>query len=409
MLQDRIRLDYADHPVQISLNLETREIFSVNMREHAEKLFNCYEQDILFLPKNMTRNVMDYLQTRYSRHASKEALDQIRNLEPVVFAPVKSQLDKFDFSISSGELLTFFQQTLDKEFEDLHAGKRDETLDRIVSGNNAERDLTRLLTQFSIEFLTEGCPMGLYGYGVFGELQSYLFKVYQDEMGNGTPTDKHSHLFEATMRDLGLSEIPHDHREYYLTSNYLISDYTFSICHDKRHFFRYLGAFFRNEACFINWQKLLGEAVREVFGGKVDCRYFDVHTEVDQVHGRWVLDNLVSLALKTYGDEVAGEMLRGYMELQIYQDLFDVEFEHSLNTKLETMDGASDQEELLIRQFVSGQSERLFDEREIVVQLPEQVKSGEIRLYDPLEKIVLTEPGSAIRIPKYTNAMILAE
>jgi hypothetical protein len=388
----------------LNLNLLTDEILGVRMNKSVQRLINCYEQDILFLNKEIDGDIQSYLDQRYSRDQSKKALDELRTLEAIVFAPINTYLDKIDFSITADQLLEYFNGELNKEFARLKQGEFDPTLDYIRRSPNAQSLMRSLLTQFSIEFLIEGAPMGLYATGAFGILQSHLLRVYQDEMGNGVPEDKHSHLYEKTMTDLGLSDIPDAYQDHYLTSNMLVSAYTYQICHDKSKFLRYLGAFFRNEACFIVWQKQLGETVREVYNGQVDCNYFDVHTAVDQAHGRWVLKNLISHALKSFGDAAAPHILRGFFELMIYQDIFGLELDHQLliGTTLTDSIKTSTDNGLSNNQIAATQTEHFFSKQELLLDLK---GDAELFLTDPLKPTTAPQ-GNLIRIPPFTAAHV---
>lgn len=330
-LNKTICLDYQlPNGASLDLKLNTDVLLGSQMNKSVRRLLNCYEQDLLFINKDITKNITSYLQTKYNRDKSKMALDELRTIEPIVFSAVNTYLNKTDFSITANELMAYFNSILDAEFEQLAKGNLDSSLQYILASPQAKSLMRSLLTQFSIEFLIEGAPMGLYATGAYGVLQSHLLRVYQDEMGNGIPEDKHSYLYEKTMSDLGLSDIPNAYDNFYLTSNMLVSAYTYQLCHDKSKFLRYLGAFFRNEACFILWQKDLGESVRNIFNGEIDCRYFDVHTAVDQSHGRWVLNHLIRAALTQFGDDAAPEILRGFFELMIYQDIYGLELDHHL-------------------------------------------------------------------------------
>lgn len=401
LLKRTINLNYnLPNKQSIQLDLSTEEMLGVRMNKNLKRLISCYEQDILFINKEVKEDIQDYLQTRYGRDQSKKAMDELRTLEAVVFAPVNAYLDKIDFSITTDQLMNYFSGLLDEEFERLKQAEFDPTLAYIKNSPQAESLMRSLLTQFSIEFLIEGAPMGLYATGAYGTLQSHLLRVYQDEMGNGIPQDKHSYLYEKTMLDLGLSDLPNVYEDFFLSSNMLVSAYTYQICHDKSKFLRYLGAFFRNEACFIVWQKQLGESVREVYNSRVDCHYFDVHTAVDQSHGRWVLNHLVAHALQRFGDGAASEILRGFVELMIYQDIYGLELDHQILTGPQARSVPSSLEPL--QHHVSPhQTAYFFSNEETFVQLKEDT---ELYLLDPLTRTTAKE--GVVVVPPLTAAHV---
>ena len=80
----------------LNLNLLTDEILGVRMNKSVQRLINCYEQDILFLNKEIDGDIQSYLDQRYSRDQSKKALDELRTLEAIVFAPINTYLDNLN-------------------------------------------------------------------------------------------------------------------------------------------------------------------------------------------------------------------------------------------------------------------------------------------------------------------------
>lgn len=312
----------------LNIQLDPRHLFCGEMYWRARRLHEAYEQDILFIPSRVNGSVNDYLAEKYDPVRCAIADAERRELEHTVLGYVGRMLDEVDFDVSRAQLLEFCNNKIDEENKALASSDLDPMIGLILGSPHRVSHMTKLLIQFSIEFLSEGSPMALYAPGAFGPLQSSLFRILLDEMGEGKHEHKHSRLFEGTMSSIGLSPEHNYYADYFDVSTYLVTDYTYSICRNKRHFLKYLGAFFKNEACFINWQKQLGMAASEIYGPSVDRRYFDVHAHVDQSHGRWVVETLIEPAIEMYGDSIIPEILRGFYELSVYQDLFDIEFRH---------------------------------------------------------------------------------
>jgi hypothetical protein len=331
MIPEVIRLHY-ELPTGMPLDIEiSRErLLNSDLFSRARRLHEAYEKDILFIPSNLKTDPAQYLAEKYSRSAVVSAEEERPSLEDDVFSIIGGQLNTERLTASRSELTAFFDKRIEEENRALKSPEPDPTIRAIRESATPRDNLLRLLIQFSIEFLSEGSNMALYVGGAYGPLQSNLFKILIDEMGGGVYADKHSHLFENMCKSLQLDPIPGGYKDHILTSNYLISDYMYNVCRNKRFFFRYLGVFFRNEACFVNWQHQLSIISREVFGEEADRSYFDVHAEVDQVHGRAALTDCVLCAIDQYGDSIIPEILRGYYELSVYQDLLDVEFRHQM-------------------------------------------------------------------------------
>ena len=356
MIPDTIRLHYElPNGKPLDIEIARERLLNSDLFSKARQLHDAYEKDILFIPNNLEGDHAKFLAERYSRSEMEAAEAERPSLEDDVFSIIGDQLNTELLTASRSELVDFFHKRIEDEERALKSPEADSTI-RAIRESTAPRDnLLRLLIQFSIEFLTEGSNMALYVGGAYGPLQSNLFKILIDEMGGGIYANKHSHLFENMCTSLQLDPIPGAYKDHILTSNYLISNYMYNVCRNKRFFFRYLGVFFRNEACFVNWQQQLSIISREVFGENADSSYFDVHAEVDQVHGRSALTDCVLFAIDQYGDAIIPEVLRGYFELSVYQDLLDIEFRHQMRVAekcgaVEGEVGAKDAEPLLVVQ-----------------------------------------------------------
>lgn len=93
LLDNAIRLSYTlPNGKAVELNLATEELLGVRMNKNVKRLIGCYEQDMLFLNKEIEGNIQKHLDERYGRDKSKKALDELRTLEAVVFAPVRDGL-----------------------------------------------------------------------------------------------------------------------------------------------------------------------------------------------------------------------------------------------------------------------------------------------------------------------------
>lgn len=403
MLSDTISLSYAmPNKEVLRLDVDARKIFSEDMYARARKLHQIYEQDCLFIPNSMGEGVVDYLADRYDPARLDLAAAEQRKLEADVFGYIDSLLAPHSFNCTREQLLEYFSRRIDEEDAALASDELDSTLALIMRSKDPEVHLKKLLIQFSIEFLSEGSPMAHYAPGAFGPLQANLFRIMLDEMGEGIYEKKHSRLFEGALATLGMNNAHNHYADYFDVSTYVVTDYMFNICKNKKFFLRFLGTMFRNEACFINWQKQLGETIERVFGSSIDRRYFDVHAVVDQDHGRWALDTLVKPALELYGDEVIPEILRGFIELSIYQDLNGLEFCHQVECYEAMRQGAPEAVAASrdpIKIVPQGTRARFMKGGESIITLPPG--SRLVSAHDGSEIDGSDGKGASVRLPSY--------
>lgn len=331
MLEENITLSIdlpSGKSVDLAINRE--KYFSAQAYKKSRDLHDIYENDYLFLPKNINGGVLAYLQDVYGQEKIQDGLYLRQSLENEVFGYIESLLDEVSFDCSFIELEKFCEQIIIKENEAMASSKTDDTLSIILQSKNKSAHLIKLTVQFAIEFLSEGSGMSSYVGGSYGEIQSNIFRIILDEMGEGIYRKKHSHLYEGTMLSLDLSDDPKYYRDFFDISTFTVTNFVYYLCQNKRFFFRFIGSLFRNEACFVNWQKQLGNVMESVFGKKIDRRYFDVHAIVDQDHGRWAFSTIINPAVKLYGESIIPEIIRGFISYKLYQELNDFEFIHGI-------------------------------------------------------------------------------
>ena len=331
-IRDVIQLNYElPSGQELRLELSAKKLLNRGLYDKTRALHEIYTRDYLFVPKQGGQ-VLTYLNDHYAPGKVAEEAARRQLLEVEVFGYIGVILDRQSFDCSVEQLVEFCQGVIDEENDALERDLSDATLDLMLSSANARTHLTKLIVQFASEFLSEGSGMSSYVGGSFGSIQSAIFEIIIDEMGGGVFEKKHSRLYEGTMSSIGLSSDANDFRDVYDLSTYTVNNFVYLLSQNKRYFFRFIGSLFRNEACFVNFQKQFGEALRQVFGSSIDRRYFDVHAVVDQAHSRWSLDNIIRRAVEGFGPEVIPEIVRGFIEYKIYQDLNEIELRHGIET-----------------------------------------------------------------------------
>jgi len=268
-------------------------------------LFNIYEQDLMFLP----RRPWDGFQRDFSSFydpALQRVGQKLRN-------PLEVRL----FDLTDGSDLTAPEMW--EHFDRVIAAhERDEGAFRsaILGSADPERAVRNFLVQCAGDFLTEASAMARNLPGTYGEVQSELFKVFIDEYGYGVHPTKHSTLYEALLRDVGMDPSAHAYWHLYLTTSLAVHNYIHLVSQNHRYFFRYLGALYYAEATYSHTCAIISGTIREAFGRDVDTRYFDEHVHIDRHHSRMVRDKLIHPILAGFGDLVVSELCAGFDEFR---------------------------------------------------------------------------------------------
>ena len=286
-------------------------------------LLNIYEADALFLPESGEGSFWDDFREFYSAEnvARGEALRPI--LERKAFAFLDNEVE-LSGSWDSAKTVDFFRHFLGEELE-----SRDESFERnpvfkaIADSPDPERCAKHYLIQMAPDFLSEASAMARMAPGAYGKIQSAIFNVLIDEYGASVHKNKHSTLYENTMRSVGLSPSVHYYWQFYHPTSLCLTNYFHYVAKNKRYSFRYIGALLRTEASLVNATKKQSALLRAVFGERVDTKYFDEHYHIDQHHGEMALNRVVIPALERFGDQIASEIVRGFLEFKLLEEIAD--------------------------------------------------------------------------------------
>jgi hypothetical protein len=280
-------------------------------------LMSIYERDFVFLPRHELDRKWDNFQSYYS--------DELRLLGEIM----RPQLERYVFSSVKGEVTVSGAWTIEAfeaYFDDFRRGFKAEgnqkVMAAITSARNPIAAAQTYLIQLAGDFLVESSAMARNTVGNYGPLQSELFKVVIDECGYGVHPVKHSTLFERVLQSRGLDPVPHTYWQFYLPTSFYLNNYYSYICRDHRHLFRYFGAILQVETAFRITCKQMTDMMTSVFGQHAETDYFTEHIHIDQHHSRMVLENLIVPAVKTYGNSVLADIVRGFEESQIVGSVF---------------------------------------------------------------------------------------
>ncbi len=364
-------------------------------------LLNVYEMDMLFLPDQSYPGFAEDFATFYSEDALAKA-DAVRHdLEKKAFGFLDDEI-QIEGKWTAKDAMEFFEAFLheQKQSRDLGASSS-AVLNAIMTSPDPKRCAQHYLIQFAPDFLSEASAMSRMASGMFGPLQSEVFNILIDEYGAGVHDNKHSTLYENTMKSVGLSSQIHHYWQFYQATSLCMTNYFHYITRAKRHAFRYLGALLYTEASLVNVTKRQSEMLRTVFGKDVDTKYFDEHHHIDQHHGEMALHRVIKPALDRFGDDVASEIVRGFLEFQFLESLAD----EDLVAQLEFFNSLEQSADLAKRYY----HEVVGDGSEIPLETFVECKGERSTTHThPDDRLLVIESGSMEFWPIYGDALSLS-
>lgn len=363
-------------------------------------LMSIYERDFVFLPRHELDQKWDNFQSYYS--------DGLRLLGDIM----RPQLERYVFSSVTGEVTVSGPWTIEAfeaYFEDFRrsftAEGNQNVMAAITSARNPVAAAQTYLIQLAGDFLVESSAMARNTVGNYGPLQSELFKVVIDECGYGVHPVKHSTLFERVLQSRGLDPVPHTYWQFYLPTSFYLNNYYSYICRDHRKLFRYFGAILQVETAFRITCKQMTDMMTTVFGQDAETDYFTEHIHIDQHHSRMVLENLIVPAVRTYGNSVLADIVRGFEESQIVGSIFSSGLIAQIDwadSFLAAPEGDSRSEETPLRVVPfseSGEDRRWEGTRMSDVDAVYSVRSGEFDLVAGYGVVATFGAGQQVRVP----------
>lgn len=286
-------------------------------------LLNVYEADALFLPAEATDTFWDDFDAFYSPENVLNGTMVRPFLERKAFSFLDEEVD-LSGDWDSGKVVSYFEHFLEQEIEARDAELTSNPIfAAIVASPDPKRCARHYLIQLAPDFLSEASAMARMAPGAFGDIQSAIFNILIDEYGASVHENKHSTLYEKTLISVGLSPSVHEYWQFYHPTSLALTNYFHYVAKNKRLCFRYIGALLYTEASLVNTTKKQSALLREVFGTSVDTNYFDEHFHIDQHHGEMALERVVMPAIARFGDRAAVEILRGFMEFKLFEEIAD--------------------------------------------------------------------------------------
>jgi len=286
-------------------------------------LLNIYEADSLMLPQTPGDEFLEEFKAFYS-HSNILKGESIRaDLERKAFSFLDDEV-KTSGQWDADSLIAYCESFIQSEKSNRAAGAEENPVFKaILNSPDPQRCARHYLIQLAPDFLSEASAMARLAPGAYGPVQSALFNILIDEYGAGVHANKHSTLFENTLHSVDLRSELHYYWQFYHATSLSLTNYFHYITRNKQHFFKYLGALFYTETSLVNTTKRQSEMLRAVFGESVDTRYFDEHTHIDQHHGDMALNRVIKPALEQFGGSIAEDILRGFLEFKLLEDIAD--------------------------------------------------------------------------------------
>jgi Iron-containing redox enzyme len=321
--------------LDFSVPATEEEFLSYRQLVAGRMLCNAYESDMILLPAAGLGSAKDDFDLFYS--------DEVRRQRDAV----RPDLERFAFSFLADSVKLPPVHTLDELQEYFlsevsiagspadgsgvnpavdSAAPVTGTMKSITECAHAEEAAALNLIQLALDALTEASAMARNLGGSWGAEQSELFKIFIDEFGYGVYTAKHSTIFKDMLASIGLRTDVHAYWNFYLTSSLVGTNYFNYLTEDHRGMFRYMSAVTYLEWLFAQGFANTGAMLRAVFGDRVDTRYCDEHAHIDIHHGRLTYENLLLGFVRTHGELIIPDLVRGIEEIKLLMRLGDEDF-----------------------------------------------------------------------------------
>ncbi|MBI1209255.1 MAG: cupin domain-containing protein [Azospirillum sp.] len=278
-----------------------------------------YETDLLYLPEKMDRERREAFDAFYD-DGLKVLGERLRpTLEGLLFGFLGDEID-----VGGKWTVQTFRTWAEDALTRVNSSQS-EVVQTILGLRNPSTAADEFLIQLSSDFLSEASAMARNVLGNFGPAQSGLFTILIDEYGYGVHSEKHSSIFEITLKSRNLDSRPHAYWQYYLPSSLALVNYFHYISRNHRLFGRYAGALLFTEATLVEANRQQSWMLHQIFDENVNTRYFDEHVHIDAHHGRMALDRVIVPLVERCGDWVLEDIVRGFEEFKLLQQLADID------------------------------------------------------------------------------------
>ena len=175
----------------------------------------------------------------------------------------------------------------------------------------------RLVAIGSLDGLVEASQLSRTLGGVGNEILAVLTRLLVEEYGGGRLSRKHSSHFTIMLEKLGMETQPEAYFDLVPWELLAIINHSFVLTERKRYFLRYIGGLLYGELSVPSGFRPYQEAGKRLGLSTEEMSYWDIHIKVDELHGKWMLDD-VALPLVDKYPQDAWEMLLGYEQQKLF-------------------------------------------------------------------------------------------
>ena len=267
-----------------------------------QALLRCYQARYVVLPDAAPEgSILDHLTSHYGEERLRALADVRGPLEVELIVPLQAEAETGD-----GDVLAYVERLL----PEMRAVTSDACLDALADIPQREHHYRNFLVQSSADLLAEASASALGVIGAFGAPQSALFRILIDEFGYGAHGQKHSVLFQATMRSFGLDDRYNGYSRLFDTDTLVLHNAIHWLFQTPRNIFRQVGFLLFAETAYqrstLFHARYLGR-----FHPQADARYFAEHAHIDLHHTRMVVYEVIAPFLERFGPEDGREIIAG--------------------------------------------------------------------------------------------------
>lgn len=177
----------------------------------------------------------------------------------------------------------------------------------------------RVLAIGSFDGLVEGSRMCSILGGAANNVQATLFRVLQEEYGNGRLSRKHSTYFAQMLAEFEMNTEPEAYFDLVPWEVLACANHNFLLTECKRYFLRYNGGLTYFEVAGPAAYRNYLAAAQRLQLSAAAMGYWELHIREDERHGRWMLDDVALPLAERYPNE-AWELVLGYDQEKLMGD-----------------------------------------------------------------------------------------
>lgn len=169
----------------------------------------------------------------------------------------------------------------------------------------------------SLDGLVEASQLSRTLGGVGNEIHSVLTRLLVEEYGGGRLSRKHSSHFTIMLEKLGMDTRPEAYFDLVPWELLAIINHSFLLSERKRYFLRYIGGLLYGELSVPSGFRPYQAAGKRLGLSTEEMSYWDIHIKVDELHGKWMLDDVALPLVDKYPSD-AWEILFGYEQQKFF-------------------------------------------------------------------------------------------